>query len=202
MSKKIIHNRAQRIATILQVADTLLVENGYHSFSMRKVAAKAKISVGNLQYYFPTKDSLLAALLDMVIQGYIEEFESIAPTLSPKERFVSIIESVYRDLSTKRTTRFFPELWCMSNHDEQFSANMDVMYSRYRKVIQGVICQINPRLTSAQSKRLALFISSSIEGHTVFLGYKKPWTKETESIINISIQSFLWLIEQGSIPDS
>jgi len=201
MSKKIIQNRSHRITTILQVADTLLVENGYHSFSMRKVAAKAKISVGNLQYYFPTKDSLFAALLDMVIQSYIEDFENIAPTRSPKERFKLIIESVFRDLSTKKTTRFFPELWCMSNHDEQFSANMDVMYSRYRKVLQEVISQINPKLTSTQSQRLALFISSSIEGHTIFLGYKKPWAAETKNIMNISIQSFLWLIEQGSIPE-
>ena len=46
----------QRINLILEAAELLLIDSGYHNFSMRKVATKAGISVGNLQYYFPSKD--------------------------------------------------------------------------------------------------------------------------------------------------
>ena len=38
---------------ILNVARDLLIDEGYHNFSLRKVAEHAGIRVGNLQYYFP-----------------------------------------------------------------------------------------------------------------------------------------------------
>lgn len=190
----------KRVESIIQASETLLIENGYHNFSMRKVAAKAGVSVGNLQYYFPSKDNLLEALLDQVIQNYLDTFEKIRRHNTPKEQFIEMIEKVVRDLKTKRTTVFFPELWCMANHEKHFSKSMDIMYGKYRTVLAKVIMEINPELSELQVKRLSLFITASLEGHTIFIGYRKPWTKEAENILNISIQSFLWLIENGEIP--
>lgn len=190
----------RRIKIILEAAEQLLIDSGYHNFSMRKVATKAGVSVGNLQYYFPTKDSLLEALLDHVIQNYLDIFQHIRDSLSPKEQFVEIISSVVKDLKTKHTTVFFPELWSMANHDKQISKIMDKMYGRYRAMVAEIIKDINPSLTDIQTHRLSLFITASIEGHTIFIGYKKPWSKETENILNMAIQSFIWLIEHGDIP--
>ena len=196
------HSKGEkRIKTILTAAENILIDSGYHNFSMRKVAAKAKISVGNLQYYFPTKDSLLNALLDNVIKDYLETFEKIRSEHCPKDQFIQIIENVVLDLKTKRTTIFFPELWSMSNHDKNFSKCIDIMYGKYRSVLQAVIKDINPSLSDQQAMRLSLFISSSLEGHTIFIGYKKAWTEEVENIEKIALQSFLWLIENGDIPD-
>ena len=59
---------------------------------------------------------------------------------------------------------------------------------------------INPSLSPDQLKRLALFISASMEGHTIFIGHGKPWKKETENVISMATQSFLWLIKSGTIP--
>lgn len=191
----------KRIKSILQASENLLIENGYHKFSMRKVAVQAGVSVGNLQYYFPSKNNLLEALLDQVIQNYLNTLAKIRRHNTPKEQFTGMISNVVRDLKTKRTTVFFPELWSMANHEKHFSKSMDVMYGKYRSVLAKVIMDINPELNELQAKRLSLFITASIEGHTIFIGYRKPWTKETENIINILIQSFLWLIENGEIPN-
>lgn len=192
----------KRIISILKAADKILIYGGYHNFSMRKVATKANISVGNLQYYFPNKESLLEALLDNVIEDYLRTFEKILSQCSATDRFIKIIEKVVKDLQTKRATIFFPELWSMANHDEHFSKCMDIMYDKYRLLLASVIREINPELSELQAKRLSLFFSSSLEGHTMFIGYQKAWTQEAKNIINISTQSFLWLIKNGEIPDS
>lgn len=190
----------KRIKLILEAAEQLLIDSGYHNFSMRKVATKAGVSVGNLQYYYPSKDKLLEALLDKVIQNYLDAFEKFRGQYAPKEQFIKIIKTVIKDIKTKHTTVFFPELWSMANHEKHISKIMDSMYGKYRALVADVIREINPNLNECQAQRLSIFISASIEGHTMFIGYKKTWTKEAENILDISLQSFLWLIEHGDIP--
>ncbi|MEY8200808.1 MAG: TetR/AcrR family transcriptional regulator [Colwellia sp.] len=190
----------RRIKLILEAAEQLLIDNGYNNFSMRKVAAKAGVSVGNLQYYFPTKDKLLEAVLDHVIQNYLDTFKLFRGKYTPKEQFIKIIKTVTKDIKTKFTTVFFPELWSMANHEKHISDIMDNMYGKYRAIVADVIRDINPNLNECQALRLSIFVTASLEGHTIFIGYRKPWVKEAENIIDISIQSFLWLIEHGDIP--
>ena len=185
---------------ILQAATDLLIDSGYHNFSLRKVADAVGIRLGNLQYYFPSKDSLVEALLDRTIQAYVEDFEKLRKQGTPREQFKAIVREVLTDLGTRETTLFFPELWSLSNHEDNIMRLMDGMYAKYRKVLCEVITDLNPRLSPPQVKRLALFISCSMEGHTVFIGHEKPWNAETDNIIEMATQSFLWLIESGEIP--
>ncbi len=190
----------ERLKVILRSAEEVLIEHGYHNFSLRKVATKAGISVGNLQYYFPSRDELIDAMMQDVVGEYLIVFEQIRDHDTPREQLVHIIEEVVLDLNSKRTTLFFPELWSMSNHEAGVNRYMESMYAKYQAVLKDVIMDINPALTDKQAERLSLFIAASIEGHTIFIGYKKPWTQETKPILSISIQSFLWLIEHGDIP--
>ncbi len=189
--------------TILLAAEKLLIQEGYHNFSLRKVAANADLTLGNLQYYFRTKDSLIKAMLDNCIQRYLDRFKEIraAAGEDPEQQFKAIVEEVLRDLNTKATTVFYPEVWSLANHDDHATEFMDAMYGRYRAVLMEVISLINPDLSAAQLLRLAVFISSSMEGHTMFIGYQKPWIDETENIIKMATQSFLWLIRSGHIPE-
>ena len=48
----------QRVNDIVHTATRVLAFEGYSNFTMRGIAAKAGIALKNLQYYFPTKDSL------------------------------------------------------------------------------------------------------------------------------------------------
>ena len=63
-----------------------------------------------------------------------------------------------------------------------------------------VIGLINPSLSAAQLKRLALFICASLEGHTIFIGYGKAWMQETDNIVSMATHSFMWLITSGTVP--
>lgn len=189
-----------RINEILDAATRLVIDSGYHNFSMRKVADAAGIKLGNLQYYFPSKAMLVSAMLDRAIQVYLDEFDEIRTHGNPKEQFLALIEHVTNDLTSKHTTQFFPELWSLSNHEKDITVYMDQMYGKYRKILGAVIAEVNPKLNAKQVEKLALFISASLEGHTIFIGYKKPWTGEVDNIIHMASQSFLWLIEHGDIP--
>lgn len=187
---------------ILLAAEELLIDEGYHNFSLRKVATRAEQTLGSLQYYFPTKDALVKAMLDNRIHRYLVMFEQIrsGAGADPVDQFEALVAGIVRDLNNKTTTVFFPEVWSMANHDEHATEVMDAMYGSYRDVLVDVIGLINPTLSHSQLTRLAIYISASLEGHTMFIGHRKPWKKETENIISMASQSFLWLIRSGEIP--
>lgn len=186
---------------ILSSAIKVFIAEGYAGFSLRKVAAAADVKLSNLQHYFPSKDALLEAMMMVEIEAYLASFEEIRSHGSAEQQLAELVDMVVEDLKTKKTTIFFPELWSLSNHHQAMTKHMDAMYRRYRLVVKEIIRAINPALKDRQVKHLALFITASLEGHTVFVGYHKPWTRETKAISSIATQSFLWLIKSGEIPE-
>lgn len=65
---------------IIQVATKIFFEKGYSETSARKICDELDISTGNLTYYFPTKEHILAVMVDMlcefqweVMQNWVEE---------------------------------------------------------------------------------------------------------------------------------
>ncbi len=52
--------------SIVQVAIRMFMERGYSNTSARAIAAELGISTGNLTFHFPTKDHLLAILVEML----------------------------------------------------------------------------------------------------------------------------------------
>ncbi len=187
----------ERVAQILIAARDVFMNEGYSNLTMRKIAARCGMTVGNLSYYYANKKDLLHDLLDSVLEGYMEEFDAIRadPSLSPEEQFITIIRFVMTDLTTKETTLFFPELWALANHDPQAAKGMEALYGRYRAVLKELIAQINPSLGERECTQLALFVSSSMEGHTMFIGHGKAWRKMDRNLTNIAAKAFLDVVK-------
>ena len=183
----------ERVSLILESARDILIEEGFASFSMRKVAHQCEISLGNLSYYYDSKSDLLGDLFDAVIQGYLVDFDEIMknPDLSIDQKFLLIVKLVMEDLSTRETTHLFPELWARANHDQSAKKAMEHVYRNERDIFIELVNGLNPRLSLDECKIVALFIVSSMEGHTMFIGHKKMWHKWSAETANIAGISFL-----------
>jgi AcrR family transcriptional regulator len=185
------------VASILSAARDVLVEEGYPRLTMRNVAERAKMTVGNLSYYYANKENLLHDLLEAVIQGYVEDFDRIAEDIkrSPNQRLEEMIRFVVGDLATKETTGFFPALWALSSHDDFAASEMSSMYEVERNAFARVIADMRPDLQKKDRDLLALFISASIEGHTMFIGYRREKAAAGPAIANIAAYSLLTLVK-------
>ena len=53
-----------RLVSILDAAREVFMEAGYAGFTMRKIARRANITLGNLNYYYRTKEDLLQDLME------------------------------------------------------------------------------------------------------------------------------------------
>jgi hypothetical protein len=71
---------------------------------------------------------------------------------------------------------------------------MHALYVRARAPIRAIIDEMRPDLPAALREDMALFISASMEGMTVFAGHAKPFEPRMPSIERIAVQSFLDLV--------
>ena len=186
------------INSILDAAADVLITQGYKKMTLRQIALRAGITVGNLNYYYRTKESLLKDLLETVLSAYLEEMNRIieASGDSPEDRFVAVVEYLIEDLNTQRTTRFFPELWALANHDEHAEEMMEDMYAEERQALSELVQAINLDLNVKQASQLALFISCTIEGMTMFVGAGKKQQDSLQVMKQMACSSFLQLITQ------
>lgn len=187
---------------ILSSALHLLVEEGYSALSMRRIAAVCGLKIGNLTYHFATREELIRALLDALIRAYEVEFDAILQFTdeTPEERLAEVCGLVLEDIRTKRTTHVFPELWALSNHDPFVLDRVQELYTRARQPLLETIRAMRPDLDPQAHADLALFISASMEGLTVFAGYEKPFEGRMDELERIAIQSFLGVIQTYRAP--
>lgn len=184
------------VEQILRAALALLVEHGSKALTLRRIAAECGVNVGNVSYYFKSKEELIRALLDAVIASYEDPFDEIAhdTEASAEQRLERLLNLILVDITSKKTTRFFPELWAMANHDPFIQDRMEELYARARVSLNDVIAEINPALPEDERETLALFMSASMEGMTVFAGHEKPWGHRMPWLIELSRLSFLELV--------
>lgn len=182
---------------ILRAALDILIDEGYRALTMRRIAKQCGLRPGNLSYYFKTKEDLVRDLLEAVIISYETEFELIVKdeTRSNTERFERLCLLILEDITTKKTTRIFPELWALSNHDQFVHDRMHDLYTRARASLEYLIGLINPALDRQTRQDLALFISASMEGLTIFVGNEKPFIHRIKAIENIAAFGFLQLVK-------
>lgn len=187
-----------RIEAILDAAAEVLISQGYKKLTLRQIALQAGITVGNLTYYYRSKEALLKDLLENILSSYLDEMDRIVEASgdSPQDCFAAIVEYLIEDLNTRRTTKFFPELWALANHDDHAAELMEKMYADERQALAELIHAINPKLDERQTSHLALFVSSSIEGMTMFVGAGKKQEGALESMKKMACESFLLLIAQ------
>ena len=76
----------------------LLAEKGYEAISMRKIAKEANVALGQLTYYYKTKDSLIVLVVKEVLEAFYNEFEEKVNNSENKiEVIVDVIESVLKE---------------------------------------------------------------------------------------------------------
>lgn len=186
----------ETIEQILRAALNVLVEEGSNAFTLRRIAAECGMKVGNLSYYFPHKEDLVEELLEAILNGYsdmtAEELRDVPD--DPEERLRCGIAFTLDDIRSKRTTNLFPALWALANHNEKVDRLVQDFYARSQERIALSVKAVNGTLTEEDCRTVALLISATIEGTTIFAGYGKPWEPRMPEIKALAIQSLLHLV--------
>jgi len=80
-----LRHREEARRAILDATQELLVEQGYESFSMRKLASRCGYAAPTIYHYFGDKPGLLDRLIDLRMREVLVEMRSVHLTSDPVE---------------------------------------------------------------------------------------------------------------------
>lgn len=169
-----------RIAQIMNVALEILVDKGYEALTLREVARRCKVQIGAVSHYYKSRSDLLRDVLNVVVAPYAEKFRGIlhAKDLSAEQKIEGLIDLLLDDMQRKQTTRLFPHLWQLANHDPFVSKAVDSIYILERLTFSRLIAEINPSLSCEERETLAVYLIAAVAGSTIFVGFEKPWSSQ------------------------
>jgi len=90
--------RQARAELILDEAEKLLAEKGYHDTSIDEIAARAGVAKGTLYQHFPSKEALIMALLERNVELLEQTLQRIAREALPaRTRLERLLHYVYQE---------------------------------------------------------------------------------------------------------
>lgn len=162
---------------ILDAAFDLFISARMEDFSMRKLAAKVGIELGNLTYHFASKSDLVENMVRDRMAVYAQEILSLlqASEKSPRDALEKTVVLLVQDLRHQEIA-FFPKLWALSLHDSKIAMWTAEIHEMERQLIAGLIRATRPDWDHDACEALALHITASIEGLTLFIGQDRRKT--------------------------
>lgn len=123
-------------AKILTTAAQLFAQQGYRSVSMRAIAAKLGISVGNLTYHFPHKQDIATALVE-------QELDTI---ILPEEATLAALDGYLRRMlvSLVDHAQMFDDPLLFADLPDQQDENA-ARIRRLRQNLAQFLCQLRER---------------------------------------------------------
>ncbi len=177
---------AKRRRLIVESAAECFIEKGFHQTSVRDIAAKAKISLGNLYNHFESKAALIAEIAALEA----EEMAEIEEKLQREEPAANIIDSFvqsYFDYVTQPTnTLLSAEIYveALRNEDvaKEFELNRDRLVSLLSAVLKKGQSENNFKL-EGKPVEIANLIIDLVEGAAMRVAFnakqQKLKTKKT-----------------------
>ena len=129
----------------------LLAEKGYASISTRDIAKRADTALGQLTYYYKTKDALILEVIDEIIDEFISEIEQIADTSDNKiEDLRKYLNNIIDDDYMK--SRIIIDIISQSLYDNALSTKANEMINKMSNIFTRVIIEENIEIDEAKSE--------------------------------------------------
>lgn len=158
-------NKGDPAGTILDAALETIFANKISGARLRQVARQAEMSQGNLHYYFPTKDELYKALLDHLLQIFVEERKSILveSSIHPQQKLRYFFNQQVELIRRQKEIVIFFDFWVQGTADQEIRNKINEMYSKWRDDIELVINEgISKGVFSNANARLMPALLASI----------------------------------------
>src|SRR5437868_5053041 len=182
---------------IVRAAAESLLASGYAGTSVRSIASRAGVAIGNLQYYFPTKSELLVEAWRHLTARSVEELRTALNRLTDPIQVLEIgVESIWATLRQLGDMQLAAcDLLVQAPRAERLQAYLPELFTRYREVIQEQIDRIEA------DGRLRLLVDREVLVPLVLntvLGFGLYYvvTRDDESCLR-ALSAFRLLAESG-----
>lgn len=159
----------ERSEAILDATEQLLVEEGHAALTLRGVAQRAGIRLGNLQYYFATREELVRALLARILERATAQVEARVGGAAASSRTLdTALEPLLEDQKDPDSYRLFYDLWAMAAREPTIAAELRAFYARYIDAVAQRLREASPGLGRAETRARAELLVALLEGLSLF----------------------------------
>ena len=104
--------RQEREELILQAADELIREKGYHDTSIDDIAARVGISKGTVYLHFDSKDDLVFALMERGMRQLVTTLDDILSSPgTPREKLNAVLRHMYAGMMRRQSMELMEALF-------------------------------------------------------------------------------------------
>ncbi len=156
---------ARRRTEILKVARASLIDGGYGKFSMREIAARLDTKLGHLQYYFPSKNDLLEALVRAEFKTNLATVKSIAEkALEENDAIKRAIKALLQQWMSEGA-KIYAVTTFLGLHDERFHDVHQELNESFYDVLDGLLSSTGTGVSGSNMPRQKLrLITALIDG--------------------------------------
>lgn len=178
-------DRSAREREILDAGRRLLANEGFSSFSLRRVASEVGVHLRTIQHYFKTKDILVTEVLLDTTLYYRRVFERSVNinNISPKQRFMVFLDYLLSDFTEKETAGFFLQLWAHAHHSPDAAAILEHMNDFHLAEISRFMDVVNPDMSGNKRSQRAAMIVAMMEGLAHSVSYSKSDVASVNGIV-------------------
>ncbi|HEY5002886.1 MAG TPA: TetR/AcrR family transcriptional regulator [Ktedonobacteraceae bacterium] len=161
----------QRREQIVRAAFAVATRERLNQLTIRQVAAEAGLSTGLIFFHFKSKDALLVALLEWLLDQLFEFWEAPGE-MSPKERLLALVHrdlsDAYQDEQSAAKLELFLAYWTMGLREPAIKERIQQGVERSRQVflptVHDVIASEPERFQGVTAQGLVTVLVGIVEG--------------------------------------
>jgi AcrR family transcriptional regulator len=156
-----------RRAEILAVARRVLVEDGYDRFVLREIAKRSGVLLGNLQYYYATRDELFEAVVRAEFARNQAEVAAIVARRATAEARLAAVTRHLIDVWAHAGGRVYAVMSVLALHHARFRRLHREIYLAFYESLLPLLRQLRPRARRAELLAVARLVTTLIDGALV-----------------------------------
>lgn len=157
----------KRRAEILTAARRVLVEKGYDHFAVREIAARVGVQLGNLQYYYPTRDDLLEAVVRAEFARNQAEVAAIAAGRGDADARLSAVARHLIQAWAHDGGRVYAVMSLLAIHHRRFRDLHREIYDAFYEGLLPMLREMRPHARRAELIGVARIVTTVLDGALV-----------------------------------
>jgi len=136
--------REDRIGRIMKAMYDCLLEMSYEKTTLMDIAKRAKINQSVLYYFYKSKEDILLAFIDHLLEEYKKNFiawmgEKTTAGSTPIERCSEMINFLIEKTMDRDLTKLFIGLWSLSSHNLMVRQRVKIVYADAIAIASSII---------------------------------------------------------------
>lgn len=149
---------------IVEAARTKLTQDGYDKLTLRSLATDLDIALGNLQYYFSTREALIVEIIDSEAANVITELRELVDSPGEPEHILDELVELLLSRWRSESGAIFATMTFLALHNATFQDVYRETYdSFYVEIERSVACAV-PGLSDAECATRARVLTALIDG--------------------------------------